>query len=52
MVDDTSKEKQVEEKIAHLEKRIEELERVTHNQSEDIAFLSRGRQRPELERRS
>jgi len=52
MVDDTSKEKQVEEKMARLEKRIEELEKVSHKQSEDIAFLSRGRPRPELERRS
>jgi len=50
--DKDTKEKQVEEKIERLENRIEELEKVSHKQSEDIAFLSRGRPRPELERRS
>jgi len=50
--DKDTKEKQVEEKIERLENRIEELEKVSHKQSEDIAFLSRGRPRPELVRRS
>jgi hypothetical protein len=34
-----TKEKQVEEKIARREKRIEEPVMVSHRQSEDIAFL-------------
>lgn len=39
--DKDTKEKQVEEKIARREKRIEEPEMVSHKQSENIAFLSR-----------